>query len=132
MRKEKVHAKYSRNTGTVQYTPKQTNHKIKDLFSMPDRFDAMIDAIQDPDLQTLCVLRAAWFCKFNYSKIADYYAYQATPQEQRLFEALGLVLLDRDNAIENGFADLMLTVDSDMDYPPDYPDMEQWDGVEEN
>lgn len=41
-------------------------------------------------------LRAAWFCDFDFAKIADCYAYQATPEVQRVFEALGFVLLDRD------------------------------------
>ena len=44
---------------------------------------------------------------FNFSKIADYYAYQATPEEQRIFEKLALVLLDKDKLIENGYADLL-------------------------
>ena len=52
-------------------------------------------------------LRAAWFTEFDFSKVADYYAYQATPEEQRVFEALGLVLLDKDQLIENGFANII-------------------------
>lgn len=53
-------------------------------------------------------LRAAWFTNFNFAKIADYYAYQATPEEQRIFERLGLVLLDLGGgAIENGYSAIM-------------------------
>ena len=51
--------------------------------------------------------RQEWFARFDYAKIADYYAYQATEEEQRAFEALGLVLLDRDGLIANGFASIV-------------------------
>ena len=44
--------------------------------------------------------------RVRLAKIADYYANQATAEEQRAFEGLGLVLLDRDQLIANGFADI--------------------------
>ena len=55
----------------------------------------------------MLTLRKHWFVDFNFSKIADYYAYQATPKEQKVFEALGLVLLDKNQLIENGFAQVI-------------------------
>ena len=48
-----------------------------------------------------------FFTAFNFSKIADYYAYQSTPQEKALFEKMALVLLDRDGLIANGFASIV-------------------------
>lgn len=97
---------YSQNVGTVLYEPKETNHQISDLYSMDDdRFDELLDAIENEELKDMLLLRKAWFVDFNFSKIADYYAYQATPEEQRAFEAMGLVLLDRDQLIENGFSE---------------------------
>lgn len=67
----------------------------------------MVEKIENPELRKMLELRMAWFAEFNYARIADYYAYQATPEEQRVFEALGLVLLDRDGLIMNGFANLL-------------------------
>lgn len=101
---------YSRNPGAVQYEPKNTNHKVEDLFVRDSRFDKAIDGLHNSGLKELLKLRAAVFTSFNYSKIADYYAYQATQEEKLLIEQLALVLLDRDNLIKNGFADLLADI----------------------
>ena len=99
---------YSQNVGKVLYEPKDTQHKVSELFSFDEeRFLDMIEAVSDEELKEMLRLRAAWCTDFNFSKIADYYAYHATPVEQRAFAALGLVLLDRDQLIENGFADIV-------------------------
>lgn len=109
-------SKYSMKLGEVQYEPKDTHHKPEQLFRRSRNFDSLIDSVEDVTIKEMLNLRAAWFCEFNYSKIADYYAYQATPEEQRAFESLGLVLLDYNNAIKNGFAKLMESVDNGDDY----------------
>lgn len=101
---EELSEDYSQNVGTVTYEPKNTNHSVGDLYAMTDKFETVIGGIEDVDLRKMLELRAAWFCDFNFAKIADYYAYQASPEEQRAFEAMGLVLLDRDQLIENGFS----------------------------
>lgn len=101
---EELSDDYSQNVGSVTYEPKDTHHDASDLYSMTDRFDAAIDGVEDAELRRMLEFRAAWFCDFDFAKIADYYAYQATPGEQRAFEAMGLVLLDRDQLIENGFS----------------------------
>ena len=43
--------------------------------------------------------------KFNYGKIADYYAC-ASPQMQKLMEESALVIIDIDDAIANGYTSL--------------------------
>lgn len=91
----------------ILYEPKNTNHSVRDLFEMSDEFEEIIDNIEDEDLREMFNIRKHWFCKFNFSKIADYYAYQATPDEQRVFEKLGLVLLDKQQLLENGFQDIL-------------------------
>lgn len=115
-REDLYYSDYSMKPGEVHYEPKETHHAAKDLFSMTGKFNEMISEIENDDLKMLFRLRAAWFCEFDFSKIADYYAYQASPEEQRVFEALGLVLLDKDNLIKNGFSKLIETVDSNDDY----------------
>lgn len=103
--------KYSRNIGKVIYEPKNTDHHVDELYYLdrPD-LDEMIAAIENEELRKMFEIRKDWFCEFNFAKVADYYAYQATPQEQRVFEALGMVLLDRDQLIENGFAKIVESV----------------------
>ena len=99
---------YSQNVGTVTYEPKDSSWTAEDLYELDEgRFDGLLDSIEDDGIREMLRIRMAWFCEFDFAKIADYYAYQATPDEQRAFEAMGLVLLDRDQLIENGFASLV-------------------------
>lgn len=104
---------YSQKIGEVVYEPKETNHAVSDLFEVEHKFDEDIAKIQNKELQELFKARAYNFTQFNFEKLADYYAYQATPEEQRVFEKLALVLLDKDQLIENGFSKLVWEVDSD-------------------
>ena len=46
---------------------------------------------------------------FNYSKIAEYYAH-ADKEMQELMEESALVIIDYDNAIENGYVELSKTI----------------------
>ena len=111
---EELREEYSQNVGTVEYEPKDTSWEVSELYSFDAertaRIRGLIDAIEDEELKSFLEIRLQWFCEFNFARIADYYAYQATPEEQRAFEALGLVLLDRDQLIANGFADLLETL----------------------
>lgn len=102
--------KYSHKIGQVIYEPKETNHVASDLFSYNTSFDNDINSLENEEIKKMLFTRAGVFSNFNFEKIADYYAYQATPEEQRVFERLGLVLLDKDQLIENGFADLVESV----------------------
>ena len=109
---------YSQNVGTVTYEPKDSSWSAEDLYEMDEgRFDGVLDAIDDEGIKEMLKLRMAWFCEFDFAKIADYYAYQATPDEQRAFEAMGLVLLDRDQLIENGFASLVESIGGGLSEP---------------
>jgi hypothetical protein len=51
---------------------------------------------------------------FNYSKIADYYA-NADAKMQELMEDSALVIIDKDNAIANGFAKLSENINKLME-----------------
>ena len=105
---EDLDDKYSAKVGKVDYEPKDTDWKPSELYSLDrDDLDELVGKVDDVELREMLMLRKAWFTDFNFARIADYYAYQATPEEQRVFEAMGLVLLDRDQLIENGFADIV-------------------------
>ena len=99
-------------TGKVEYEPKETQHQIQDLYDVETKYDEEISLIENEELKQMLKLRAAFFTQFNFSKIADYYAYQASAQEQRIFEKLALVLLDRDQLISNGFSLLLDEVET--------------------
>lgn len=98
---------YSQNLGEVEYEPKDVRREPSELYDPCDAYDEVIDAVSDPEVRKMLRSRQEWFARFDYAKIADYYAYQATAEEQRAFEALGLVLLDRDGLIANGFASIV-------------------------
>ncbi len=107
---EELRDEYAQNVGTVEYEPKETNWDVDELYSFDAerlaRIKGLLNDVEDDELRAFLDIRLQWFCEFNFARIADYYAYQATPEEQRAFEALGLVLLDRDQLIANGFADI--------------------------
>lgn len=100
--------RYSKAIGKVIYEPKATAWSVQSLYDAPPRRLAkLVSTIKNPELREMLELRAAWFAEWRFDRLADYYAYQAKPEEQRVFEALGLVLLDRDALIMNGFANLL-------------------------
>lgn len=107
---EELKEEYSAKLGEVIYEPKNTKHKIADLFSRETKFDAEIEALKNDELKEMLKARSAFFGSFNYAKIADYYAYQATGEEKQIMEKLALVLLDRDKLIENGFSEIIDSV----------------------
>lgn len=98
---------YSQKIGEVIYEPKETDHKPADLFQRETKFDAEIEKVQNEEIKEMLKARTAFFHTFDFAKIADYYAYQASPEVQKLFEKLGLVLLDRDKLIEHGFSKII-------------------------
>lgn len=100
--------KYSKAIGKVRYKPKSTQWKPEQLYEPPPaRLARLVEKIGNEGLRKMLEVRVCWLAEFDFARIADYYAYQATPEEQRVFEALGLVLLDRDGLIINGFANLL-------------------------
>jgi len=68
--------------------------------------DKLIDEIEDSvipaGLKAFLIQAATRHYKFNYGKIAEYYA-NSSPDVQDLFEKSALVIIDFDNAIEHGF-----------------------------
>lgn len=56
----------------------------------------------DQEIKTFLRRAATRLYKFDYENIAEYYAH-APKEVQEIFEQLGLVIIDFDSAIENGF-----------------------------
>lgn len=72
-------------------------------------FDDLISKINDSvapnGVKTFLRAAATRHYKFNYDKIAEYYA-NSPAEVQELFEQSGLVIIDFDDAIANGFVQM--------------------------
>ena len=100
--------KYSRRVDIPQYLPSDTLPPIETLYSN-EKYTKLISQIEksnvtEQEKKFLKYAAARHLC-FNYGKIADYYA-NATPEMQELMEQSGLVILDIDDAIANGYVKL--------------------------
>lgn len=100
--------KYGDDRGEIIYEPGESNWQISDLYKPPDDgFDDVLNKVKNEELRDMLYRRKEWFTEFNFKKIADYYCNQATPEEQRAIELLGLVLVDAGKLIENGYVKMM-------------------------
>lgn len=99
---------YSHKVEIPQYEPTGECPDIWDLCNS-DKADSFLDEIKEAnvteDEKTFLIKATRRLYEFNYKKIAEYYA-QATPEMQELMEHLALVIIDFDNAIAYGYAQL--------------------------
>lgn len=87
------------------YEPKGEKPSINDLADISKYNELSQEIAQadiDPEIKQFLRRAATRHYKFSYSKIAEYYAH-APAEVQNLFEKSGLVIIDFDAAIENGF-----------------------------
>ena len=100
--------KYTQKVDVPQYEPTGECPDIWDLCDS-DKADSFLDEIREAnvteDEKTFLIKATRRLYEFNYKKIAEYYA-QATPEMQELMEHLALVIIDFDNAIAYGYAQL--------------------------
>lgn len=100
--------KYTFKVDTPVYTPSGRQPHILELMDCEKakRLIRAIDASSVSDAEKTFLREAAHrHVRFNYAKIADYYAH-ATPEMQDLMERSALVIIDFDKAIESGFVKL--------------------------
>jgi hypothetical protein len=104
---------YTNKTNAPIYEPTGQEHKPKQLYdpTKTERLLADIETADIPDdVRAFLVSAAHRHTAFNYSKIADYYA--TAPKEiQSLFEDSALVIIDFEQAIQNGFVKLDASVE---------------------
>lgn len=97
--------KYTPITNIPQYEPSGDVTFLEELCDS-SRADWMIDEIKGADIseseKAFLIKAAARHFRFNYKKIADYYA-TASADMQRLMERSALVIIDYDNALANGY-----------------------------
>ena len=100
--------KYSRNVNIPQYEPRE---EVPDLFSLTkcQKYNQLISHIEQSNVSAeeklFLKLAASRHIIFNYELIADYYAH-AGKEMQELMEESGLVIIDIDDAIANGYMKL--------------------------
>lgn len=95
---------YTYKVDAVQYEPKE-GMKLEELVEKEKYFE-LLEKIEnsscDDEVKEFLKLAASRFLKFNFAKIADYYAF-ASPEIQGMFEELALVIVDFEDAIAKGF-----------------------------
>lgn len=104
---------YTSKTDIPQYEP-SGNEVGLDECCDKSKYKELLQEIEYSGLEEnekafLC-LAAARHLQFNYKKIADYYASNASEEMQRLMEKSALVIIDYNDAIKNGYAVLRKTV----------------------
>lgn len=99
---------YTTEVKIPQYEVVQDEPLIEELYDR-EKEDELISEIDESNVsdKEKEFLRAAAHrhCVFDYRNIAEYYA-SASPEMQRLMERSALVIIDYDNAIANGYAEL--------------------------
>lgn len=99
---------YSHKVEIPQYEP---TGECPDIWELCDsaKADSFLEEINEskvsPEEKDFLIKATRRLYEFNYKKIAEYYA-QATPEMQELMEHLALVIIDFDNAIAYGYAQL--------------------------
>lgn len=95
---------YTPKAEAVQYEPKG-DARLEELVDTA-KYDELLEKINKSEcreeVKEFLRLAATRFLRFNYAKIADYYA-AADEKTQELFEDLALVIIDFDDAVARGF-----------------------------
>ena len=89
----------------IHYEPKE-NLSIDNLLDT-SKYEAVIDRINKSSLsdsqKKFLTLATSRFIRFRYEKIADYYCTIQSDEMKKFIEELHLVVVDYNNAIENGY-----------------------------
>lgn len=107
--KEVVKNKYTKKIDIPQYQITGEKPKVYDLINQTKYYELkrkiLNNNIITEEQKNFLLLAATRHLQFNYSKIAEYYAHQ-DKEMQQLMEESALVIIDYDDAIKNGYAQL--------------------------
>lgn len=116
VKKAEIDKKYSLKVSPPQYLPNKEVPKLYEMYNK-NKYTELIRNINKADIpedvKEFLKFGATRHIVFNYSKIADYYAH-TTPEIQRLMEESALVIIDINDAIQNGYVKLSKTIDKIM------------------
>ena len=101
-----------------QYEIKGEEPKFEELFDNI-KTNKLIEEIKKSNVtekqKEFLINAAQRHLEFNYNKIAEYYAHQSK-EMQELMEKSALVIIDYNDAIKNGYAELIEGIESITDY----------------
>lgn len=99
---------YTDRVDTPTYEVTGEEPAVTDLYDT-DKTEALVEEIREADLsedlRTFLVAAAYRHTRFDFENIAEFYAH-APPEVQRLFEKSALVIIDYEQAVEQGFVNL--------------------------
>ena len=105
---------YTTKINIPQYEIKGEEPKISELYNY-EKTKELIEEINNSNItkeqKDFLIKAAQRHLAFNYSKIAEYYAHQ-NKEMQELMERSALVIIDYENAIKNGYAELIEGIDT--------------------
>lgn len=112
---------YTTKINIPQYEIKGEEPTIEELIEV-NKTNELIEEIKKSNVteeqKQFLIKSAQRHLGFNYSKIAEYYAHQEK-EMQELMEKSALVIIDFDDAIKNGYAELKKDIDN-MEDEEDY------------
>lgn len=100
---------YTKKIEAPVYTPKSEQPPLIAELYDDDKYNAIVAEINvsdvPDDVKAFLRVAASRYIVFDYGKIAEYYAH-ASKDVQEMMERSALVIIDFDNAIANGYAQL--------------------------
>lgn len=110
---EIVDKKYTKKVDIPQYLPKNIKPNIMELYNNI-KTNKLMQEIRNSNVtneeKDFLIKAAQRHLVFNYSKIADYYAH-SNKEMQELMEKSGLVIIDINDAIANGYVKLSKNIE---------------------
>lgn len=104
---------YSKSMKHIQYVPTMREKVSAESCYNVKKYQELKEEIQQKDLpkdiKKMLLLAATRHIVFNYQLIAEFYS-QAEKDVQELMEKSGLVIIDFDDAMENGYVELTETL----------------------
>ena len=105
---------YTTKIDSPIYETKIVKPKENELYDI-NKYNDLINDINksniSEEIKEFLRLAATRHIKFNYSKIADYYAH-SNKETQSLIEDSALIIIDYDKAIEKGFVNVYNTIEN--------------------
>lgn len=101
--------RYTNVIPKIQYVPKERTAPSEFSLYNTDKYDSLVKDIKGKnlpkDVEKFLLLSATRHIVFNYARIAEYYCH-ANKDIQELMEKSGLVIIDFNDAMENGYIEL--------------------------
>ena len=102
--------KYTKKVQSPIYEPTEKDSPTIKMLYDDERQKRLLEQIEnselDEEVKQFLILASYRFIKFDFTKIAEYYAHIENSEEKELFELLALIIIDYNKAIEIGFVEM--------------------------